>query len=106
MDAYTTQAWRATRGTYLATHPHCVDCGAQATQPDHVPPRALLVALGIHDPDHERWLQPRCATCHARKTRIVDASILKRWQQGEDARALANEAMQRARSHTRTDRAI
>lgn len=104
MDAYTTEAWRTTRGAYLATHPHCVDCGAKATQPDHVPPRVLLVAIGIHNPDHERWLQPRCAPCHARKTRTVDAPLLRRWHQGEDAQAIANEAMRRARSHTRSTR--
>jgi 5-methylcytosine-specific restriction protein A len=104
MDAYTTGAWRTTRTTYLATHPHCVDCGAQATQPDHVPPRVLLVALGIHDPDHERWLQPRCAPCHGTKTRVVDDPIIRRWQQGEDAHALVDEAMRRAHSYTRSAR--
>lgn len=94
MDAYTTGTWRTTRIAYLATHPHCIDCGNTATQPDHVPPRALLVALGIHDPDHERWLRPRCATCHARKTRTVDAPLIARMHAGEQTHALATEAMQ------------
>lgn len=94
MDAYSTAQWRTHRARYLADHPNCVDCGQPSEQPDHVPPRQLLVALGIHDPDHERWLQPRCASCHARKTRTVDEPLLARWHSGEDPTALAEEAMQ------------
>ena len=94
MTAYSTTAWRHHRTRYLSRHPNCVDCGQAATQPDHTPPRALLLALGIHDPDDERWLQPRCASCHAAKTRTIDAPILARLRAGEDATQLAHEATQ------------
>jgi len=93
MDAYSTDAWRKARRTYLTRYPHCVDCGAQATEPDHVPPRRLLVALGVHDPDHTRWLRARCASCHATKTRTIDEPLMRRWEQGEDAQILAEGAM-------------
>lgn len=93
MDAYSTDDWKRRRRAYLTQHPHCVDCGAKATQPDHVPPRELLLALGVHDPDHPQWLTPRCATCHSRKTRTVDQPLLRRWQAGENPQQLAEEAM-------------
>jgi 5-methylcytosine-specific restriction endonuclease McrA len=93
MDVYSTAQWRALRRAYLRTHPTCVDCGAKATEPDHVPPRALLVALGINDPDDTQWLSPRCKRCHSRKTKLVDQPLLRRWRNGEDAQALAEEAM-------------
>ena len=95
MGAYTTHAWRKRRKRYLEANPTCA-CGAKATEPDHTPPRQLLVALGIHDPDADQWLTQRCASCHARKTRIIDSQLLQRWRQGEDAQALCEEAMQQA----------
>ncbi len=93
MDVYSTTQWMGVRTAYLSLHPWCLDCGAKATQPDHVPPRMLLLALGVHEPDHARWLQPRCATCHARKTRTIDAPLIRRWRNGEDARELCNELL-------------
>jgi 5-methylcytosine-specific restriction endonuclease McrA len=93
MDAYSTDQWRRIRRAYLRTHPTCVDCGDRATEPDHVPPRALLLALGIHNPDDEQWLNPRCKRCHSTKTKLVDQPLLRRWRNGEDAQSLAEEAM-------------
>lgn len=104
MGAYTTTAWRTTRQRYLATHQHCIDCGGNATQPDHTPPRVLLVALGVHDPDHERWLRARCASCHATKTQLVDAPLITRMHAGDDIHALANEATQAEAEHRHTTR--
>jgi 5-methylcytosine-specific restriction enzyme A len=94
MDAYTTHTWRTnTRPTYLHTHPTCARCGAKATEVDHTPPRQLLVALGIHEPDHEQWLTSLCQSCHATKTARIDKPLLNRWQHGEDAQTIAEQAM-------------
>lgn len=93
MDVYSTDQWRQLRRAYLKRHPTCVTCGARATEPDHVVPRVLLVALGIHDPDDEQWLQPLCKPCHSRKTKLIDQPLLRRWREGEDAQTLAEEAM-------------
>lgn len=93
MDVYSTNEWRARRRAYLRTHPTCIRCGAEANEADHVVPRQLLVALGIHDPDDEQWLQPLCKPDHSRKTRLVDQPLLRRWRQGEAAQTLAEEAM-------------
>lgn len=97
MNAYSTQAWRVFRAQYLATHPLCVDCGAEATQPDHCPPRRILLAIGINNPDHTRWLRPRCGSCHSRKTRTIDDALLRRLARGEDPNALASEALMHER---------
>jgi 5-methylcytosine-specific restriction endonuclease McrA len=93
MDVYSTHQWRGRRRTYLRAHPTCVDCGAEATEPDHVPPRALLVAIGIHNPDADQWLRPRCQPCHSSKTKLIDQPLLRRWHAGEPAQALCEEAM-------------
>lgn len=93
MSVYSTREWRLHRARYLHDHPTCAHCGMAATEADHVVPRQLLVALGIHDPDHEQWLQPLCGSDHSRKTRTVDQPLLLRWRQGEDAQTLAEEAM-------------
>jgi len=93
MSAYSTREWQTNRAKYLAQHPLCIDCTMPATQPDHVPPRRILIALNINDVDAWRWLRPRCISCHSRKTRLIDDSLLKRLQLGEDALLLANEAM-------------
>ena len=60
--------WRQRRAEFLNEHPYCVDCGESATVPDHDPlTRRELIALGVIDPDADQYLQPRCASCHARK---------------------------------------
>lgn len=92
MSVYSTDEWRRRRLAYLRTHPTCW-CGATATEPDHVVPRQLLVALGIHDPDDEQWLQPLCKPHHSRKTKLIDQPLLRRWRNGGDAQTLAEEAM-------------
>lgn len=93
MDVYSTHQWRTRRRTFLRAHPTCVDDGAKATEADHVPPRALLLAAGIHDPDADQWLRPRCQPCHSRKTKLTDQPLLRRWREGEDAHTLCDEAM-------------
>lgn len=93
MSVYSTDDWRKRRARFLRTHPTCIDCGSPATELDHVPPRQLLVALGIHDPDADQWLNPRCGSCHSRVTRLRDMPLLKRWHEGADPAALAEEAM-------------
>jgi 5-methylcytosine-specific restriction endonuclease McrA len=93
MSVYTTEAWRRRRQSFLKRHPRCIRCGDLATEVDHIVPRRILVALEIHDPDADQFLQPLCGSDHARKTRTVDQLILRRWEQGEDPQALAEEAM-------------
>lgn len=62
-------AWRDRRARFLAANPVCADCGGAATVADHAPvTRAELVRRGDPDPDAAHHLQPRCASCHGRKT--------------------------------------
>ena len=96
MNVYSTDAWRKAGPAFYRLHPRCQDCGAPATQRDHVPPRQILTALGVATPDHPRWLQPRCDSCHATKTATVDKPLLQRWRNGEDAQQLAEEAMRQS----------
>lgn len=93
MDVYSTDQWKARRRAYLRSHPTCRGCGAKATEPDHIVPRQLLLALGIQDPDADQWLQPLCKPCHSRKTKLTDQPLLRRWREGEDAQTLAEQAM-------------
>lgn len=61
--------WANDRREFLRLNPICMDCGAEATVPDHSPlTRAELVAGGITHPDDFVFLQPRCKPCHDRKT--------------------------------------
>ena len=64
--------WQKRRAEFLRDHPICEDCGRIATIPDHVPSRKELVRLGVPDPDADRYLHPRCRTCHNRKTNAKD----------------------------------
>lgn len=60
--------WRRRRPARLAGRA-CIDCGAPAEVPDHWPlSRRELVALGVADPDDERWTVPRCVPCHNRRS--------------------------------------
>ena len=93
MDVYSTSEWRTRRTNYLADHPYCVCCGEPATEVDHVIPRRILVAAGIHDPDHPTWLQSLTKPHHSHKTRTIDAPLLQRWAAGEDPAMLAEEAL-------------
>ena len=72
-------AWRKKRDAFLAKNPTCVDCGAPSTVPDHYPvTRAELVKQGVADPDDERYLVARCASCHSRKTVLSDGALRPR----------------------------
>lgn len=89
---YDSREWHATRRKVVPGRP-CVDCGQPATEADHVPPRRLLVAADIQNPDHERWVQPRCSPCHGWQTRMRDVPLLARMRAGEDPRELCREAV-------------
>lgn len=98
MAHYSSHRWRTHRAAYLRTHTTCAcGCGGEATEVNHRVPRQLLVALGIHDPDHPRWLEPLTHSCHSRTTQLVDVPLLERWRTGEDAAKLADEAMELTR---------
>lgn len=88
---YDSKEWRRTRIAVVKGR-HCADCNQPASEADHVVPRQILVAVGVHDPDHMRWCIGRCKPCHARKTRLVDDSLLRRLRAGEDPQLLAEEA--------------
>ena len=62
--------WRALRIDYLLAHPICIDCGAQATVPDHFPRsrKELLADPTVVDPDAWEHLVPRCKPCHDSST--------------------------------------
>lgn len=61
--------WAHDRIDFLIDNPTCIDCGAPSEVPDHDPlSRRELVARGVTDPDHPRYLKPRCISCHNRKT--------------------------------------
>lgn len=93
MSVYSTQAWRQPAREWLKHNPTCIDCGNPSTQRDHTPPRRLLIAAGIHEPDHPRWWVPRCGPCHSRKTQTIDVPLLRRLDAGEPAQPLCEEAM-------------
>lgn len=95
MDAYTTPHWRTTRARHLRTHPTCTHCHNNGNVVDHIIPRQILTAAGIHNPDHPRWLQTLCDTCHNRKTRTTDTPLIRRLNAGEDATLLASQALNR-----------
>lgn len=60
---YSTKRWRLLRRAILTAEPLCRDCGAIATDVDHIVPM---------EEGGEAWapanLQPLCSTCHGRKT--------------------------------------
>lgn len=61
--------WRRNRARFLAAHPSCLDCGTAATVADHAPvTRAELLRRGDPHPDAWHHLEPRCASCHSRRT--------------------------------------
>ncbi len=69
-------AWRKVRSEFLRLNPFCLDCGQPATVPDHSPlTRAELLANGIGNPDAPAFLQPRCKSCHDRKTALEDGGF-------------------------------
>lgn len=54
--------WRKLRYAYLSAHPLCVQCGAPATDVDHILPRRQGGS------DEKENLQALCHGCHAKKT--------------------------------------
>ncbi|PIO99660.1 HNH endonuclease [Pleomorphomonas carboxyditropha] len=57
-------AWRKVRSQFLAAHPRCVECGAAATEVDHIKPVAERPDLRL------KWsnLRSFCKSCHSRRT--------------------------------------
>lgn len=55
--------WYVVRGRVLATRPACVDCGAPATEVDHI--TALRAGGARLDPAN---LRPMCGRCHRSRT--------------------------------------
>ncbi len=63
--------WRRFRRQYLAIHPTCVECGAAATDVDHIDGQGPLGPRGF-DPSN---CAAMCRPCHARKTARHDGSF-------------------------------
>lgn len=70
--------WRKVRAVKLDRDPSCERCGAPATDVDHDPPLADLVAAGVADPHADRWLHSLCHSCHSRKTATQDGGFGRR----------------------------
>ena len=71
--------WQRKRRPFLARHTVCVDCGARATVADHDPyTRRELVAMGVDDPDRDEYLQPRCTSCHNRRTALTSTNAIRK----------------------------
>jgi 5-methylcytosine-specific restriction enzyme A len=58
--------WRRNRARFLKYNPQCVSCGAQATEVDHITPKAKGGG------DEWENLQALCKRCHSSKTATVD----------------------------------
>lgn len=65
-------AWRRTRARFLAHHPYCAACGAEATDVHHV---IALRRGGTSDEDN---LEALCHGCHSRVTVQQDGGWGKR----------------------------
>jgi 5-methylcytosine-specific restriction protein A len=60
--------WRKERAAFLYCFPRCLACGRPASVVDHlIPHRGVEAAFW----DRTRW-QPLCASCHSRKTAMLD----------------------------------
>ena len=64
--------WQHFRKKFLAAHPDCEDCGAPATDVDHVPSRRELNRRGVPNPDADQYLHARCHPHHSKKTALED----------------------------------
>lgn len=62
--------WRETRKAYLIEYPHCVVCGAVATEVDHITP----ISEGGARLDWNN-LQAMCKTHHSQKTVLEDGGF-------------------------------
>ena len=91
---YDSPAWRRTRTDILTRHPTCQYCdNAKSEHADHVPPRRILLAAGIHQPDHPRWLIAACARCHNTATARIDSKLAQQLANGTPATHLAEQAI-------------
>ena len=61
---YSTPEWRAFRAGVLAAHPLCIDCGAPASDVDHLVPVRDAPGRAL-DPTN---VIPRCHRDHSRRT--------------------------------------
>lgn len=71
---YNSRKWRNTRKAFFAKPENqlCIDCQAEgiatpATVADHEPQAKELIAKGL-DPYAEKYLKPRCARHHNKKS--------------------------------------
>lgn len=70
---YASAHWLRLRGTHLAQHPYCVDCGSKANVVDHF--------MGHADPEWRQrfwdpaYLASRCAICHNKRTATFDRKL-------------------------------
>lgn len=68
--------WQHRRKTFLMVNPFCVECGKPAVHADHSPrSRRELIAAGVSDPDQDQYLEPRCHSCHSRRTAQQDGGF-------------------------------
>lgn len=93
-QVYSTAAWMRRAARYRKRHPQCTcGCGRPTVDVDHIVPRQILVAAGIHDPDADRWLQPLAHACHSAKTAAVDRPLLDALAAGGTPGVLAQRAI-------------
>ena len=74
--------WRRLRARFLTYHPTCEECGAPASDVDHVIPKRA------GGPDEWHNLQALCHSCHSLKT--------NRERRGEDGRKVGVGASERS----------
>ena len=76
---YDQRSWKRNAREFLAAHPMCIDCGYPSAHADHAPrSRAELVAVGVENPDAWQHLQPRCHSCHSRRTVLEEGGLGRR----------------------------
>lgn len=56
------------RKQLLKEEPACRLCGDPASVAHHDPPRRVLIATGVTNPDGLEWLRPLCDRCHRNET--------------------------------------
>jgi 5-methylcytosine-specific restriction protein A len=61
--------WRVLRAGFLRRSPKCEQCGARATEVDHMTP------LAKGGTNHHRNLRALCKACHSRKTVAEDGGF-------------------------------
>lgn len=60
--------WRRISKAYLRAHPQCMECGAPATETDHIRPRPRGARVDRSTHDRDENLQALCKRCHRSKT--------------------------------------